>query len=119
MKVGSVETPVVLDTGSADLWVISDACTSNCSAQGVPLYPTATFQATGLDASLIYGDSRTGTHALGPIGKDTVGLAGLVMEGQYFAAVNNTNTSVSKTGSAGIFGLGFPVNRCVFVFVDS
>lgn len=113
MKIGSVETALVLDTGSADLWVISDACTGNCSTQGVPLYPQATFQPTGLDAKLLYGDSSTGTHAYGPIGKDTVGLAGLTMDGQYFAAVNSTNTSVMKTGSAGIFGLGFPINRCV------
>lgn len=32
---------------------------------------------------------------------------------QYFAAISNTNTSVLDTGSAGIFGLGFPVNRWV------
>jgi hypothetical protein len=81
MKIGSVETALVLDTGSADLWVISDACTGNCSTQGVPLYPQATFQPTGLDARLLYGDSSTGTHAYGPIGTDTVGLAGLTMEG--------------------------------------
>jgi len=110
MKVGGIETPLVLDTGSSDLWVISDACIGNCAAS-IPLYPQSTFQPTSLNAKLNYGDSSTGTHAYGPIGKDTVGLAGLTLEDQYFAAINNTNTTVLETGSAGIFGLGFPINR--------
>jgi len=101
------------DTGSADLWVLSDACTA-CS-KDVVLYPQATFQPVDLDASLLYGDSLTGTHAFGLIGKDTVGLAGFTLRDQYFAAINNTNTSVQETGSAGIFGLGFPVNRCALI----
>jgi hypothetical protein len=100
------------DTGSSDLWVISDACTGNCTSN-VPLYATSAFQPTGLDARLLYGDSLTGTHAFGPIGKDTVALAGLTVQDQYFAAINDTNTTVLQAGSAGIFGLGFPINRWV------
>ena len=61
---------------------------------------------------LIYGDSMTGTYAEGPIGSDFVSLAGLVLQDQYFSAMNFTNTSVIQTGSVGIFGLGFPFNRC-------
>lgn len=64
-----------------------------------------------MDANLLYGDSLTGTHANGPIGQDTVALAGLSLSDQFFAAINSTNTSVLETGSAGIFGLGFPLNR--------
>jgi hypothetical protein len=130
VTVGGISTPVVLgasvssfriltshlmlcfllvDTGSSDLWVISDACTA-CS-KNIPQYPQATFQSVGLDVQLRYGDSRTGTHAYGLIGKDTVDLAGLTLPNQYFAAINDTNTTVEITGSAGIFGLGFPANR--------
>ncbi|KAG6836291.1 hypothetical protein H0H93_009431 [Arthromyces matolae] len=100
------------DTGSSDLWVISDACKS-CS-KAVQLYPQATFNSVGLDASLLYGDSQTGTHANGLIGDDTVNLAGLTLQKQFFAAINDTNTSVEDTGSAGIFGLGFPVNSVIW-----
>lgn len=62
---------------------------------------------------LLYGDSRTGTHASGPIGQDAVGIAGLTVQGQYMAAITDTNTTVLETGSAGILGLGFPAIRLV------
>ena len=62
---------------------------------------------------LRYGDSRTGTHAAGSIGNDSTGIAGLVIKDQYFASVYDTNTSVTESGSAGIFGLGFPAIRYV------
>lgn len=127
VQVGGIETPLVLgeqsafpsafttclhlgsDTGSADLWVVSDSC-SDCVTE-VQLYPQATFQPTGLTAQLLYGDSRTGTHATGPIGKDKAGVAGLTINDQYFAAIVDTNTTVLETGVAGIFGTGFPAVR--------
>ncbi|RDB16465.1 Pepsin A [Hypsizygus marmoreus] len=118
VTVGGVSTPVVLDTGSSDLWVISDACAA--CPRSVQLYPQATFQSVGLEARLLYGDSQTGTHAFGLIGKDTVNLAGLTLQDQFFAAINDTNTSVEDTGNAGIFGLGFPVNSVIWtaLFID-
>lgn len=65
----------------------------------------------GLDATLVYGDSQTGTYARGVIGYDAVSLAGLTLQDQYFAAINDTNTSVVQSRCSGIFGLGFPLNR--------
>ncbi|KAG6872207.1 hypothetical protein C0995_011970 [Termitomyces sp. Mi166 len=112
VNIGGVASPVVLDTGSSDLWVISDACIT-CS-KAVQQYPQATFNSVGLDVALLYGDSQTGTHANGLIGDDTVNLAGLTLPKQFFAAINDTNTSVEDTGSAGIFGLGFPVNSVIW-----
>ncbi|KAF9002527.1 aspartic peptidase domain-containing protein [Cyathus striatus] len=113
LTVGGVAAPLVLDTGSSDLWIISDACTSGCSGD-VPVYPQSTFQSVGLPLLLQYGDSQTGTYALGLIGKDSVDLAGLKLSDQYFGAVNNTNTTITNSGSAGIFGLGFPYISVIF-----
>ena len=61
--------------------------------------------------TLQYGDSTSGTKASGPVLLDNVAVAGLSLEGQPFAAVNETNNSAVQYGGAGIFGLGFPSQR--------
>ena len=76
------------------------------------VYPQSTFRYSGVDVEMLYGDSRTGTYATGMVGEDTVDLAGLTQQNQFFAAINSTNTSVIEFGAAGIFGLGFTINRC-------
>jgi len=40
-------------------------------------------------------------------------VAGHTLTNQYFAAINDTNTHLADTGSAGIFGLGFPLASIV------
>ncbi|KAJ7489027.1 aspartic peptidase domain-containing protein [Mycena latifolia] len=110
--VGGMETPLVLDTGSSDLWIASDACT-NC-AKTIPLFPQSSFTQAGMAVKLLYGDSLTGTHASGVIGTDAVSFAGLTIPNQYFAAINDTDTNVLDTGCAGIFGLGFALNSVIW-----
>ena len=107
----------VADTGSSDLWVISDACTQGCNGTA-PLYTQSSLQSAGISFSILYGDSSHGTFATGQIGLDRVDLAGITLQNQSFAAVNRTNTSVTDFGAAGIFGIGFPINRCVFCRSD-
>ncbi|KAH9991950.1 aspartic peptidase domain-containing protein [Russula compacta] len=114
VQVGETLAPLVLDTGSSDLWVLSSACSTDCFFVTVPLYPQTSFQPSGLAVCLEYGDSLTGTFAQGPVGTDIVGVADLRLEDQYFAAISETNTTVLQTGSAGIFGLGFPVNSIIW-----
>ena len=100
------------DTGSSDLWVVSDKCTQGCSSSQ-SAYPQASFQYSGVDTQLWYGNATIHTAVSGKIGKDTVALAGLTLQDQYFIAVNQTNTTLGLTGSSGIFGLGFPVRRYI------
>ncbi|EIW52125.1 acid protease [Trametes versicolor FP-101664 SS1] len=110
VTVGNTTVPVNLDTGSADLWIRTSACqTSQCtqSNAGPPYDDSKGFQPSGGDVDLIFGDSVTGTHASGPVGRDTVTLAGLVMEKQPLAAVNDTDNSAVASGGSGILGLGF------------
>ncbi|KAG2151653.1 aspartic peptidase domain-containing protein [Suillus bovinus] len=117
IDIGGTSLPVVLDTGSSDLWVLSNICQGTCSSANTTLYPPNTFHDIGLDAALVYGDSKTGTYARGIVGYDAVSLAGLTLQDQYFAAINDTNTSVAQTRCSGIFGLGFPLNSVIWTDV--
>lgn len=107
----------MLDTGSADLWVMSDQCVKGCS--GVELFPQSTFKSSDIAISLRYGDSQTTTFANGLAGSDSVDVGGITLKDQTFAAINFTNTSIGDTGSAGILGLGFPINRYVLLALSS
>ncbi|KAF7315683.1 Peptidase A1 domain-containing protein [Mycena indigotica] len=113
VKVGGMETPLVLDTGSSDLWVASDACT-NCERGVVPLFPQSTVTKTGMNVDLLYGDSLTGTHAAGIIGSDTIVFGGISIPNQFFAAINDTTTTVIENKCAGLFGLGFALNSVIW-----
>ena len=61
---------------------------------------------------MLYGDSSTGSNATGPIGLETVQLAGISLKNQAFVAVNDTDNVSVQDGAAGIIGLGFPTERC-------
>ncbi|TFY64841.1 hypothetical protein EVG20_g5810 [Dentipellis fragilis] len=113
ITIGSTNTAVNLDTGSSDLWVVSDACKTNvCKTSRMPAYPASQIQPAGGSVTLQYGDSLTGTHAKGPVAQDTASIAGLSMPQQPFAAISDTNNTSVMNGANGIFGLGFPSSRC-------
>ncbi|KAJ7638234.1 aspartic peptidase domain-containing protein, partial [Roridomyces roridus] len=113
VTVGGTAAPLVLaDTGSSDLWMVSDACTS-CKAT-LPLFPQSSFASSGVPVDLTYGDSLTGTFASGIAGTDNVTFAGVRIHNQYFGAINATNTNVIESGCAGILGLGFALNSVIW-----
>ena len=103
---------VAADTGSSDLWVMSDTCLQGCDGIA-KFFPQDTLRSANLSLILRYGDSRTGTFASGLVGFDTVSLGTVTITNQSFAAMNRTNTTFPIAGVAGILGIGFPIIRYV------
>ncbi|KAJ7079971.1 acid protease [Mycena belliarum] len=108
----SIGTPareflIDFDTGSADLWVPSAACTSvTCEAKSkfnANLSSTAEAQVEKF--SILYGD---GSSVLGPVYTDTVTVAGIQATKQYFSAVTTLSASFAADPIDGVLGLAFP-----------
>lgn len=96
---------------------MSEACkTEICQSSTAIPYKSSTQVSTGANVNLQYGDSTTGSHAKGPVVMDQVTVAGLSMGSQIFAAVSDTNNVAVSNGGSGIFGLGFPSQRCVYLW---
>ncbi|KAH8831916.1 acid protease [Flagelloscypha sp. PMI_526] len=110
IQLGDINFRVALDTASSDLWVLTSQCTTS-ACHDLPRYPIQ-YQSpsfvivngnqTGFE--LGYAD---GTGVKGFVGKETVGVGGLAVQGQSFGMVQESNVSFVDLTS-GVLGLGFP-----------
>ncbi|KAH9911596.1 acid protease [Fomitopsis serialis] len=107
----SIGTPgtnflIDFDTGSADLWVPSSNCTSAaCDTKNKYLaVPSSTSQRKEGSFSIHYGDGSTGS---GPVYTDTVTVAGIQSNGQYFSAVTTLSDKFKPDPIDGILGMGY------------
>ncbi|KIP07605.1 hypothetical protein PHLGIDRAFT_511640 [Phlebiopsis gigantea 11061_1 CR5-6] len=108
----SIGTPgksflIDFDTGSADLWVPSSACTSStCSSKSkYQASSSSTSEEESGTFSIQYGDGST---VSGPIYTDTVTVAGLTATKQTFSPVTTLSSSFAGDPIDGILGLAFP-----------
>lgn len=108
----SIGTPaqsflIDFDTGSSDLWVPSSSCTSS-TCRSKNKY-TASRSSTGTrrsgSFSIQYGDGST---VSGPVYTDSVTVAGLTANNQYFSPVTTLSSSFSGDPIDGILGLAYP-----------
>ncbi|KAF5353146.1 hypothetical protein D9758_008755 [Tetrapyrgos nigripes] len=98
-----VSYSVVLDTGSADLWLADKDC-SGCN--NIPRFDysaSSTFKNTSVPFSIKYGSGA----AAGTLGQDTVQMAGFSVESQVFAVCNQISDGLLDDPVSGLLGLGF------------
>jgi hypothetical protein len=95
---------VILDTGSADLWVADSSCTSNC--QGIQTFDTSTSSSYNnlTEAfSIKYGSGA----ASGTLATDIVQMAGFQIDKQVFATCDVISSSLLDAPVSGLMGLGW------------
>ncbi|KAF5383540.1 hypothetical protein D9615_003749 [Tricholomella constricta] len=95
---------VILDTGSADLWVADANCNVTCN--GVATFnPTAssTFSTTDLPFEISYGSGR----ASGTLGADTIQMAGFSVSNQTFGICDSVSDGLLTVPVSGLLGLAF------------
>ncbi|THH20359.1 hypothetical protein EW146_g983 [Bondarzewia mesenterica] len=105
-SIGGQELQVILDTGSSDLWVVSEDCRGpDCT--GVSKYSkTASLRISSSEFKLDY---LVGTVS-GTIGFETVTFGSYQVTSQVFAMANEThNLDLSSAENSGILGLSFPL----------
>ncbi|OCF76939.1 endopeptidase [Kwoniella mangroviensis CBS 8886] len=97
---------IVLDTGSSDLWVASDACTTGACTSMDTYDDTSSTSKVNLSSSfsIEYG---SGTAA-GSLVQDLVTLGGYSVASQTFAACDEVSFGLLSTGVSGIMGLSWP-----------
>ncbi|KZS89195.1 acid protease [Sistotremastrum niveocremeum HHB9708] len=99
--------PVQLDTGSADLWFASSACsTSSCSSlpSNDLFNPTSTSVATDKPFNISYAAGSVS----GPIYWDTVQVGGYSMSNQAFSAADEVKNEDLTSGWLGVAGFALP-----------
>ena len=94
----------ILDTGSADLWVADQKCTSGC--RGVPTFDataSSSYQNLSTPFQITYGSGA----ARGNLGHDVIQMAGFAIENQTFATTDEVTEGVLSDPVSGIVGLGW------------
>jgi len=108
----SIGTPgqtflIDFDTGSADLWVPSSACSSStCSTKSKF---TAASSSTAVKQSGTFSiEYADGSEVEGPVYTDTVRVANITATQQFFSPVTTLSSSFATDPIDGILGLAFP-----------
>ncbi|KAJ3995626.1 acid protease [Lentinula boryana] len=96
---------VILDTGSADLWLASSECAAS-ACDGVPTFKSSdssTFQNKSTEFSITYGSGA----AAGSLGEDVVQMAGFSVSNQVFGVCDQVSDNLLNSPVSGLLGLAF------------
>lgn len=116
VTVGTRTVPLLIDTGSSDIWVVPSSFTcldadSHAIEQadcGFPSYVEDTFSGGVVPdhyLSIIYGN---GQFAHGPYGIESISLGDLTVPNQQIALPSEGYIKVASGDFSGILGLGYP-----------
>ncbi|KAL4078971.1 aspartic peptidase domain-containing protein, partial [Scleroderma yunnanense] len=95
---------VILDTGSADLWVADTSCTSSCDKVAVfEAASSSTFKNLSQPFQIVYGSGQ----ASGSLAQDVVQMAGFSISNQVFAAVDQVTNGLLTSPVSGLLGLAW------------
>ncbi|KAK7466332.1 hypothetical protein VKT23_005058 [Stygiomarasmius scandens] len=100
----AVSYSVILDTGSADLWVADSDCLTGCG--DIPTFDSSgssTFKNLSTPFSITYGSGA----AAGQLAQDTIQMAGFSVEQQTFAVCDQISSGLLTSPVSGLLGLGF------------
>jgi len=100
----AVSYNVIMDTGSADLWVADSGCTANCD--GIDTFnPSQSTSFTNLSTpfAIKYGSGS----AQGSLGKDVVQMAGFSVPNQVFAHCDTVSSGLVDAPVSGLMGLAW------------
>ncbi|OCB86397.1 acid protease [Sanghuangporus baumii] len=95
---------VILDTGSADLWLADSTCSVGC--QEITTFDSSassSFTNLTRSFSITYGSGA----AAGVLGQDVVQMAGFSVSNQTFAAVDQVSDGLLTSPVSGLLGLAF------------
>ncbi|KAJ3860044.1 aspartic peptidase domain-containing protein [Lentinula novae-zelandiae] len=106
-SVGAQSFPLILDTGSSDLWVISNECDS-ADCANVARYSRAFSSNLSISQTPFHIDYLSGSVS-GLMASETISLGPYRLLSQVFGLANSTdNIKFSSEGNSGILGLAFP-----------
>ena len=98
---------VILDTGSADLWIAADNCTAENGCEDIPKYYANVSDSamdTGTSFDIQYGH---GGFAAGDLWRDYVSLGGYNVSHQGFGLVDELSVDLLSANVSGLLGMGW------------
>lgn len=99
-----VSYDVILDTGSADLWVASKECATGCN--GIATFDSST-SSTFINSSTPFSIQYGSGEAAGSLGTDVVQMAGFSVTNQIFGVCDQVSSGLLDAPVSGLLGLAW------------